>query len=297
KRARGLHLFEKVCEHLNLLEKDYFGLSFRDADNNKVPVSLALYRCLSRFSSPIHNKCVPWNFAFNVKFYPPNPVQLSEDITRCSPVVTQFSPDVSKFSFHNPLGDSEGVAIMLGVCNSGLLVYRDRLRINRFSWPKILKISYKRNNFYIKIRPGEVRIPTEREREQSENGSSQEAVEGLCGTSLLLQVSNCLVSKHLHQCDQETFHSHMSYRLLSPEEPPKKFLSLGSKFRYSGRTQIQSRRASAQISRPAPDFPRCISKRNMLSRSLDGGTVTNSTSPGLVELPVGSLLFVMSKQY
>lgn len=46
---------------------------------------------------------------------------------------------------------------MLGVCSSGLLVYRDRLRINRFSWPKILKISYKRNNFYIKIRPGEVR--------------------------------------------------------------------------------------------------------------------------------------------
>ena len=53
--------------------------------------------------------------------------------------------------------DSEGVEIMLGVCSSGLLIYRDRLRINRFAWPKILKISYKRNNFYIKIRPGEVR--------------------------------------------------------------------------------------------------------------------------------------------
>lgn len=63
-----------------------------------------------------------------------------------------------------------------------------------------------------------------------------------------------------------------SLRLLSPEETPKKFLTLGSKFRYSGRTQIQSRRASAQISRPAPHFPRCISKRSMLSRSLDGGT-------------------------
>lgn len=49
---------------------------------------------------------------------------------------------------------------MLGVCASGLLIYRDRLRINRFAWPKVLKISYKRNNFYIKIRPGEVRIPT-----------------------------------------------------------------------------------------------------------------------------------------
>lgn len=45
---------------------------------------------------------------------------------------------------------------MIGVCASGLLIYRDRLRINRFAWPKILKISYKRNNFYIKIRPGEV---------------------------------------------------------------------------------------------------------------------------------------------
>lgn len=49
---------------------------------------------------------------------------------------------------------------MLGVCASGLLIYRDRLRINRFAWPKILKISYKRNNFYIKIRPGEVMTKT-----------------------------------------------------------------------------------------------------------------------------------------
>jgi len=50
------------------------------------------------------------------------------------------------------------VEILLGVCASGLLVYRDRLRINRFAWGKILKISYKRNNFYIKIRPGEVTV-------------------------------------------------------------------------------------------------------------------------------------------
>lgn len=55
-----------------------------------------------------------------------------------------------------PPQDSEGIDIMLGVCANGLLIYRDRLRINRFAWPKILKISYKRSNFYIKIRPGEV---------------------------------------------------------------------------------------------------------------------------------------------
>lgn len=67
---------------------------------------------------------------------------------------------------------------------------------------------------------------------------------------------------------------------MSPEETHKKLLSLGSKFRYSGRTQIQSRRASAQISRPAPHFPRCISKRNMMSRSLDGGTHNDDASTG-----------------
>ena len=55
----------------------------------------------------------------------------------------------------HPASDSAGVDIMIGVCSSGLLVYRDRLRMNRFAWPKILKVSYRRNNFYIKIRPGE----------------------------------------------------------------------------------------------------------------------------------------------
>lgn len=63
-------------------------------------------------------------------------------------------PKINKFICH--LQDSESVEIMLGVCASGLLIYRDRLRINRFAWPKILKISYKRNYFYIKIRPGEL---------------------------------------------------------------------------------------------------------------------------------------------
>ena len=46
---------------------------------------------------------------------------------------------------------------MLGVCASGIQVYKDKLRINRFVWPAILKLSYKRNNFYVKKRPLEVR--------------------------------------------------------------------------------------------------------------------------------------------
>ncbi|XP_069576287.1 band 4.1-like protein 3 isoform X8 [Brachyistius frenatus] len=342
KRSRGLPLFDKVCEHVNLLERDYFALSFRDTDNNKNWLDPA-----KDMKKQVRG--VPWNFSFNVKFYPPDPTQLSEDITRYF-LCLQLRQDIvsgrlpCSFATHTVLGsytvqselgdydpdecgsdyiselcfapnqtkemeekiaelhrtyrgmtpaeaemhflenvkklsmygvdlhhakmvggrfdclsssqpeDSEGVAIMLGVCSSGLLVYRDRLRINRFSWPKILKISYKRNNFYIKIRPGEF-----------------DQFESIIGFKLL----NHRAAKRLWKVCVE---HHSFFRLVSPEEPPKKFLSLGSKFRYSGRTQIQSRRASAQISRPAPHFPRCISKRNILSRSLDGASRTTPTS-------------------
>ncbi|KAG7460536.1 band 3 isoform X1 [Solea senegalensis] len=148
--------------------------------------------------------------------------------------------------------DSEGVEIMLGVCASGLLIYRDRLRINRFAWPKILKISYKRNNFYIKIRPGEF--------EQFES-------------TIGFKLPNHRAAKRLWKVCVE---HHTFFRLVSPEAPPKKFLTLGSKFRYSGRTQAQTRRASSQIIRPAPLFERSSSKRYNMSRSLDGAPITEN---------------------
>ncbi|KAK2090709.1 hypothetical protein P7K49_031966 [Saguinus oedipus] len=144
--------------------------------------------------------------------------------------------------------DSEGVEIMLGVCASGLLIYRDRL----FAWPKVLKISYKRNNFYIKIRPGEF--------EQFES-------------TIGFKLPNHRAAKHLWKICVE---HHTFFRLLLPEAPPKKFLTLGSKFRYSGRTQVQTRRASELIDRPAPYFERSSSKRYTMSLSLDGASVNEN---------------------
>uniref|UniRef100_A0A665TW03 Erythrocyte membrane protein band 4.1-like 3a n=1 Tax=Echeneis naucrates TaxID=173247 RepID=A0A665TW03_ECHNA len=317
KRARGLQLFEKVCEHINLLERDYFALSFRDADNNKnwldpakemkkqvrvvsccvmfhlmhtlgedVFLSVCRYFLCLQLRQDIVSGRLPCSFAthtvlgsYTVQselgdydpdecgsdyiselcFAPNQTKEMEEKIMELHRTYRGMTPaeaemhfleNVKKLSMYgvdlHHAKDSEGVAIMLGVCSSGLLVYRDRLRINRFSWPKILKISYKRNNFYIKIRPGEF-----------------DQFESTIGFKLL----NHRAAKRLWKVCVE---HHSFFRLVSPEEPPKKFLSLGSKFRYSGRTQIQSRRASAQISRPAPHFPRCISKRNILSRSLDG---------------------------
>jgi erythrocyte membrane protein band 4.1 len=36
------------------------------------------------------------------------------------------------------------------------MIYKDKLQISRFVWPKVVKMSYRRNKFYIKLRPGEV---------------------------------------------------------------------------------------------------------------------------------------------
>ncbi|PNJ90287.1 EPB41 isoform 7 [Pongo abelii] len=274
---------------------------------------------------------VPWNFTFNVKFYPPDPAQLTEDITRyylclqlrqdivagrlpCSfatlallgsytiqselgdydpelhgvdyvsdfklaPNQTkeleekvmelhksyrsmtpaqadlEFLENAKKLSMYgvdlHKAKDLEGVDIILGVCSSGLLVYKDKLRINRFPWPKVLKISYKRSSFFIKIRPGE-----------------QEQYESTIGFKL----PSYRAAKKLWKVCVE---HHTFFRLTSTDTIPKsKFLALGSKFRYSGRTQAQTRQASALIDRPAPRFERTASKR--ASRSLDGAAAVDS---------------------
>jgi band 4.1-like protein 1/2/3 len=123
-----------------------------------------------------------------------------------------------------------------------------RLRINRFAWPKILKISYRRNGFYIKIRPGEF--------EQYES-------------TIGFKLANHRAAKRLWKVCVE---HHTFFRLMTPEPPQKVglFPRLGSKFRYSGRTQYQTRQASALIDRPAPNFDRTLSKRQPGSRSVDG---------------------------
>ncbi|XP_072265011.1 band 4.1-like protein 2 isoform X14 [Pyxicephalus adspersus] len=331
KRAKGQVLFSKVCEHLNLLETDYFGLTYRDNADQKNWLDNA-----KEIKRQIRSS--PWQFVFNVKFYPPDPSQLSEDITRyylclqlrqdiasgrlpCSFVTHallgsltlqaevgdydaeehsadyisdfQFAPsqtkeledkvvelhktqrgltpaqadinfleNAKKLSMYgvdlHHAKDSEGVDIMLGVCANGLLIYKDRLRINRFAWPKILKISYKRSNFFIKVRPGEL--------EQFES-------------TIGFKLPNHRAAKRLWKVCVE---HHTFYRLSSPEQPPKaKFLTLGSKFRYSGRTQTQTKEASMRIDRPAPYFERTSSKR--VSRSLDGAPIGNITDQSLLK--------------
>ena len=52
--------------------------------------------------------------------------------------------------------DGEFFDIAVGVSATGIHIYRERVKVNRFPWPKVLKMSYKNKTFYVKIRPGEV---------------------------------------------------------------------------------------------------------------------------------------------
>uniref|UniRef100_A0A8C1ECI1 Protein 4.1 n=1 Tax=Cyprinus carpio carpio TaxID=630221 RepID=A0A8C1ECI1_CYPCA len=323
KHAKGQELFAKVCDHLNLLEKDYYGLAIWETPTIKTWLD---------FTKEIRRQVqgTNYDFTFNVKFYPPDPAQLSEDITRyylclqlrkdiknsrlpCSFVTLallgsyalqselgEYDPEVHGTDYAKELQlipgqtkeleekvmelhrtyrsmspaqadmmflenakklamygvdlhqakDLDGVDIMLGVCSSGLMVYKDKLRINRFPWPKVLKVSYKRSSFFIKIRPSDL-----------------EHYESAIGFKL----PNYKAAKKLWKVCVE---HHTFFRLTSTEAAttPRKFLALGSKFRYSGRTQAQTRQASSMIDRPAPHFQRSASKR--ASRSLDGAMVS-----------------------
>ncbi|XP_074643484.1 protein 4.1-like [Tubulanus polymorphus] len=318
KKAKGQVLIDSIADHLNLLEKDYFSVIFRD--NSETWFWLNHEKKMGK-----QMKNSPWVFEFRVKFYPPDPTVLQEDITRynlclqlrndilagrlpCSFVTHALlgsytvqselgdfdaetangiqylseyyfapnqtpellekiaelhkthrgeTPSVADIHFlenakklamygvdlHHAL-DSENVDIMIGVCCTGLMIYRDKLRINRFPWPKILKISYKRNQFFVKVRPGEF--------EQYES-------------TIGFKLANYRLAKRLWKTAVE---HHTFFRLKEADSAEKTviFPRFGSRFRFSGRTQHQTKQAL--IERPAPNFDRVASKRK--SRSMDG---------------------------
>lgn len=206
RKAKGKDLINSICAGLNIVEKDYFGLLFSTPDDPRV--WLELEKPVSKFL-----KQDPWILRFAVKFYPPEPAQLLEDITRyhlclqvrndildgrlpCSFVTHallgsylvqseigdydpiehkdrnylrefKFAPNQTPeledkiFDLHkthkgqtpaeaelhylenakklamygvdfHPASDSEGVKIMLCVCSSGILVYRDKYVLLQF---------------------------------------------------------------------------------------------------------------------------------------------------------------------
>nr|XP_054767114.1 tyrosine-protein phosphatase non-receptor type 4-like [Lytechinus pictus] len=344
RRAKGQELLDRVFEHLELLECDYFGLRYSETDNT---VDCNNKRWLDPRKSIRKQVKGTLYFHFQVKFFVTDPSKLLEEYTRYQ-YVLQLKKDLlegrsplgsmgdmegelggrggcergnkmesegegrmkeetrergikrmekrkrgrdgvgqgtggggdedphscNEF-FRSPLGsmgntegelggragcedtlgseidigvdtlgseidigvDTLGSEIDIGVVSAGLSIFQNGVRINQFSWAKIVKISFKRKQFFIQQR--------------REIGETRDMVIGFNMTSYR-------ACKNLWKSCVE---HHTFFRMVDPQPPAKRrtFFQLGSKFRYSGRTESQTmeetkkRLAEKEISRSSPN--------------------------------------------
>ncbi|XP_066089263.1 tyrosine-protein phosphatase non-receptor type 4 isoform X3 [Saccopteryx bilineata] len=315
KHDQGQVLLEIVFKHLDLTERDYFGLQLAD-DSTDNPASLMVMNTLLllvpenslNFSSegqlcwrwldpnkPIRKQLKrllllilggsPYSLNFRVKFFVSDPNKLQEEYTRLlcpyntAALLASFavqselgdysqsenltgylsdysfipnqpqdfekeiaklhqqhtglSPAEAEFNYLNTARtlelygvefhyarDQSNNEIMIGVMSGGILIYKNRVRMNTFPWLKIVKISFKCKQFFIQLRK-----------------ELHESRETLLGFNMV----NYRVCKNLWKACVE---HHTFFRLDRPLPPQKNFFAhyftLGSKFRYCGRTEVQS---------------------------------------------------------
>ncbi|XP_070210282.1 tyrosine-protein phosphatase non-receptor type 4-like isoform X4 [Littorina saxatilis] len=330
KRQKAQQLLDKVFEHLELVEKDYFGLQFLDMAPGEDG-----YRWLDPLKT-IKKQCrgPPYEFFFRVKFYVSDPSKLGEEYTRyhfflqvrqdmlsgklvCSEgqaaglasyavqsELGDFNPEEHKDGYlhgflfvpnqtrdfeqqvadkhrqhrgqtpadaeynflerakrlemygvdlHNArVRDQSSIEIQLGVTSAGLVVFQNNVKINTFSWAKIVKISFKRKQFFIQLRREVVTDSVEPPPEEKSSKSQNDPVENLIGFNMI-SYRSC---KNLWKSCVE---HHTFFRLHHPNPPTKKIFSIGSKF--SGRTEYQTLEESKRRAKIDRTFSRSPSKR------------------------------------
>lgn len=328
RRGKAHNLLNAVFTHLELVEKDYFGLQFIEAVEHGQDVARWVdpLRTLKRQikTEP------PYLLYFRVKFYVSDPSRLQEEYTRyhfylqlkrdilegklycpkgiaallCSYCVQSelgdYSPDdhkagyISEFKFipnqdgdferevarlhlqhkgqtpadaefkylerarHlemygvdlHPARDAAGTDIKLGVTHGGLVVFQNNTKLNTFVWYAISKISFKRKHFFLEIR-------SESNREDT-----------LVGFTMLTYRS----CKNLWKSCVE---HHSFFRLQHVKGNPRKWYHLGSKFRYSGRTEYEAQQENRRLGRGERAFERTPSKR---ARHTIGGITASRSS-------------------
>nr|CAD2193297.1 unnamed protein product [Meloidogyne enterolobii] len=132
-----------------------------------------------------------------------------------------------------PAKDSKNKPIQIGISSVGISIFNDQMRVHRFSWAGIIKIEYRKNKFGIRLKPGEL--------DQSQKKS----------TTVSYALVDYKHAKLVWRCGVE---HHVFFRLVQPETKHKNsFLSFGSaRFRYTGRTNIQSQMVSQLFETNAP---------------------------------------------
>ncbi|XP_067266477.1 tyrosine-protein phosphatase non-receptor type 4 isoform X4 [Chanodichthys erythropterus] len=295
KHDQGQILLDTVFKHLELTEKDYFGLHLADdssdsprwldpnkpirkqlkrgsphhlnfrvkffvSDPNKLQEEYTRYLYFLQIKQDILSGRLPcphntaallasyavqselgdYNEAENLSgylsefcFIPNQPQGFEKDVTKHHQQHNGLNPAQSEFNYLNTARtlelygvelhyarDQSNTEIFMGLISTGIAIYKNRVRINYFPWLKIVKISFKCKQFFIQIRK-----------------EAHETRDTLLGFNMV----NYRACKNLWKACVE---HHTFFRLDRPVPPQKNFFahyfSLGSKFRYCGRTEAQS---------------------------------------------------------
>eukprot|EP00079_Xenopus_tropicalis_P004651 NP_001090635.1 tyrosine-protein phosphatase non-receptor type 4 [Xenopus tropicalis] len=193
---------------------------------------LASYAAQSELGDYNHSEHLPGYLA-EYSYVPEQPLDFEKEIAKLHQQHRGLSPAEAEFSYLNAARtlelygvelhyarDQSNNEILIGVMSGGILIYKNRVRINTFPWLKIVKISFKCKQFFIQLR--------------KELLEYRETVLGF-------NMVNYRACKNLWKACVE---HHTFFRLDSPLPPQKNFFAhyftLGSKFRYCGRTEVQS---------------------------------------------------------